>query len=202
MSDNAYTSLDEPPRLAEGFPRVIRRETSAAHLRLEDSLALSASTATHARILALLKGLHGFYLAWEPWLARSPLDSSFLAERSKLDLTGRDLSALGVHDAHNLPRYPFPLGPATLERAMGSIYVIEGSTLGSQIIRRWLANVPWRPVNGFAYFDSYGERVGPMWRAFQDRLSHIAGTGDRHAIVDAANDTFARLEQWLSGKIR
>ena len=83
---------------------------------------------------------------------------------------------------------------------MGSLYVIEGSTLGGQLIRRWLGEAPWQPAGGFAYFNAYGGDVSRMWRSFQERLLSFASIARVDEIVRAANMTFEGLHGWLCAR--
>lgn len=82
-------------------------------------------------------------------------------------------------------------------QALGSLYVLEGATLGGQVVARYLSVVPGLTHGaGFSFFRSYGDDIGPMWRAFGEFLSSRAGDGDEE-IVEAACATFATLGQWL-----
>ena len=186
-----------------GLPNVLTRlklETAPAHRRLESDLGLSRETVSEPRIRRLLERFHGFYRVWEPWVASSGLDETFFGPRRKLALVETDLRALGVAEPHLLPAYPFLLGPATLEQAMGSLYVIEGSMLGGQVIRRWIMDAPWQPGGGFAYFNAYGSDVGRMWRSVQERLLSLASVAGEDGIVRAASLTFEGLHGWLCAR--
>jgi heme oxygenase len=175
----------------------IKSETASAHRELEEALGFAKSAMSEAGLRHHFARLHGFYRVWEPWIASSGLDEAFLAPRRKLPLVAADLRLLGVADPGALPAYPLPFPPADMNRAMGSLYVVEGSTLGGLLIRKWLAGVAWAPAHGFVYFNSYGDAVRSMWLSFQDRLTQRAASGSEEAIIQAANDTFRRLQHWL-----
>ncbi|UOQ78251.1 hypothetical protein MUN84_06595 [Hymenobacter sp. 5516J-16] len=51
------------------------------------------------------------------------------------------------------------------------MYVLEGSTLGGQVIARQLAkaNIPAR-----AYFSGHAEQTGPLWKTFVGLLTQAA----------------------------
>jgi heme oxygenase len=84
-----------------------------------------------------------------------------------------------------------------LEAALGSLYVMEGSTLGGQVISRILDRSP-DLIGRVRYFDPYGPRTGAMWRAFRAGLrGRVAAGADRRSIVAAAVQTFELLEDWL-----
>ena len=83
---------------------------------------------------------------------------------------------------------------------MGSLYVIEGSMLGGQVIRRWIMDAPWQPAGGFAYFNAYGSDVWRMWRSVQERLLSLGSVAGEDGIVRAASLTFEGLHGWLCAR--
>jgi heme oxygenase len=181
---------------ANNFLIRLRNRTEAAHIKLEDGIGFSKRTMSEAGVCRFLERMHGFFRAWEPWVAASAIDPGLFGPRRKLGLIEADLRRLGSTDLGNLPAYPMPFDPATPENVMGSLYVIEGSTLGGLVIRKWLKDAPWMPDGGFAYFYSYGREAPAMWRAFQDILVGFATPTNADAIIEAANDTYARIYHW------
>lgn len=113
--------------------------------------ALAALYPVHERVEA---GILAF-------LARRPGLFDF-EPRRKLVALASDLAALG--------QVPLPAGadfpaPDSLGALIGVLYVIEGSTLGGQVIARTLRqssddNLP------VAFFTHYGDQVLPRWQAF------------------------------------
>jgi heme oxygenase len=182
---------------AAAFLSRLKQATAPAHDKLERELGFVKGRLARPDILRFLLRLHGFYAAWEPWLARSGLPEAFLQPRRKLPWVERDLAALGIAGSPAPPRYPHPLGPATPERAMGALYVIEGATLGGQLMRSWLEQEAWMPDGGLAYFNGYGPRTAAMWRAFRDRLGGFATATSQQSVIDAANETFEALNGWI-----
>jgi heme oxygenase len=159
-----------------------------------------------------LEALHGFFAPLEAALARVPqgLPPELRAsERWKLPLLVEDLEAFG-HDASSLSRLPRAtrLPPLTgLPEALGCFYVLEGSTLGGQLLLRHLRrHFQGVPVGGFAFFRAYGEEVGSMWRAFGDVVSRASATAASEdfdaSVVRSAQDTFDAFEAWLSRNTR
>jgi len=108
-------------------------------------------------------------------------------ERTKLKWLERDLTALGAFD--RVKQFPALSDTPVLDtpaKAFGAMYVMEGATLGGQVITRHLT-----PETGGAFFNSYGERVGPMWKAFVAAITSLAEkNGNDGEIVQAAKDTF------------
>jgi heme oxygenase (biliverdin-IX-beta and delta-forming) len=125
-----------------------------------------------------------------------------LEMRSRLRHLRHDLRTLGVSDAeissvslcsdaHSLT--------ANEARALGSFYVLEGSTLGGQLIARHLSSAHWLPAEGLSYFSPYGSRTGEMWRSFRRWLEVQAQQHAADDIVAGARATFIVLQKWLAG---
>jgi heme oxygenase len=154
-----------------------------------------------------LEALYGFYVPLESQLSQrlgQAVPALRAHERWKVPLLEEDLRALG-HDAASLaalPRCPSLPPLPGLPEALGCFYVLEGSTLGGQLILRHLRrHFAGGSVGGFAFFQAYGEEVGPMWRAFGEALTRAAaeaGSGDFDArVVKGAQDTFDSFGDWL-----
>ena len=122
------------------LPDRLRIETRPAHDAIERAVDLYGRCATLEGYTDLLVRLRGFHAVFET--SASPLiaDPSLFDPRRKLQLLDADLDYLGV--ASPLPEETTPvLEPwiSTAEAAMGSLYVLEGSTLGGRVIARFLA---------------------------------------------------------------
>ena len=81
--------------------------------------------------------LYGFWRGWEPQVSALMRDEAFLEPRRRLHLLTADLAALGLSaDARDaLPLCPLTPLADDME-ALGSMYVLEGSTLGGRVIQR------------------------------------------------------------------
>lgn len=182
------------------FPERLRDATRDAHRRLEDAVGIARETVERDRIVRFLQRMRAVHAAWEPWAARSALDPAFLARRRKLHLIDEDLAALGAGDPARLPVCPRWPGPASLDRVAGSMYVLEGSTLGGRVIGRWIGAAEWRPSKGLHYFDCYGSDTGAMWRETRAKLAEVAAFDREERIILAARETFDRLHGWFAGE--
>jgi len=90
---------------------------------------------------------------------------------------------------------------------LGYLYVMEGSTLGGQLIsRHFRQTLGIELATGGAYFHGYGEQTGARWKEtvqFLDAAPVVASNDPQvqAAFVDAAvggaNDTFIHLREWL-----
>ena len=179
----------------------LRAQTAEAHTRLEQDLDLLRAPLDRLRFIHLLERFHGFHAAWEPRVARvMSKEATFLTPRRRTPRAAKDLLALG-RSQREIAELPLCLAAARLvsspAAAIGSLYVLEGSTLGGQIISRHLQDARWLPLEGLGYFDPYGPATGTMWRHFRIWAESASKHGSADAIVAAAVATFQTLQDWL-----
>jgi heme oxygenase len=189
---------------------LLKRSTRSLHVDVEQSLDIPHRTRNLAAYRKLLERFYGFHRPLEDALARvsgyEHIGLQFAARR-KLPLLRDDLLALGASPAaldtlpvcDDLPAFD------DLPAAMGCLYVLEGSTLGGQMITRLVArNLGLEAGTGASYFASYGDRVATMWSGFCESLERLASssTEQRESMVQAAQATFVNLERWLGSKQR
>jgi heme oxygenase (biliverdin-IX-beta and delta-forming) len=187
------------PIRRDGLHARLRAATDPAHRALEAGLDWQARVATHAGYRDLLARLHGFHATWEEAIGAQLGDEPFLAPRRRLALLAADLDHLGLAPAAvaALPRpATLPLdGPAA---AMGALYVLEGSTLGGQLIGRHIAGLHGFEETGLAYYRAHGPRTGAMWAAFRTRLEMFADDPQAETtLTGAAVATFGAMRAWL-----
>jgi len=179
---------------AESLRDALREGTRTDHDRLEDGLRLTDPAMTRDRYAEVLALFHGFWAGWEPRVATELRDDAFLAPRRRLHLLREDLRALGIEPAA-LPDCPPPELHGRGE-AMGSLYVMEGSTLGGRVILKGLGRLGLGEGGGTRYFAGHGEATGAMWRGF---LARLDAEPDREAVLRGARATFATLADWMLG---
>ena len=190
----------------------LKQQTQPYHHRLDSHPALVALFEDDLTLEAyggLLRKFFGFYMPLETILTVA-IDWSTLpfdfAVRRKTSLLSQDLQQV---DRTIAPRFvpqcrDLPL-IATLPQAVGCLYVLEGATLGGQIILRQIRQrLPIGAGQGGTFFNSYGPEVGPMWRAFGKFVNEQVTTAyQKNEAIDTAIQTFVKFERWLSteGKI-
>lgn len=77
--------------------------------------------------------------------------------------------------------------------ALGIMYVMEGSTLGGNIIAKNLAKNPSFNKVSFNYFGFYGEKTGSLWKNFKEIIEEKALTADSQDFLDGANRAYRFL---------
>ena len=184
----------------------LKRETAGEHAGVDALMDLPGMT--RERYVASLKGLRDAHRIVERELARHASTLREFgydpAQRSKLAWFAEDLSALqpgsrGERDATIL----FSLeNPAA---AFGAVYVMEGSTLGGQIIARHVGpTLGVSPDAGLRYFSGYGAATGERWRETSAAISKFAsarGDDEMDTMVEGARRTFALVETALRQRL-
>ncbi len=182
----------------------LRPETSEQHAGLEQKMTVMDPHLSRADYRALIEGFFGYYAPLEARLSASPVWAELafdFAARRKIPRLEKDLRALGwtAEELTRLPRCAALPELATLPQVLGCLYVIEGATLGGQVItRHLLATHGITPETGGAFFAGYGAETGPQWQAFGTMITAAAERlGGENEIVASANRTFQTLNRWL-----
>jgi heme oxygenase (biliverdin-IX-beta and delta-forming) len=178
----------------------LRAATRAHHDRIDRLMDLPClrDRAHYARVLQVFDA---FLSAWEPAVAAALPASRhpWLQARSRRPFLACDLRALGIRSLDEAA--PFPALPSAAA-AWGSLYVLEGSALGGQVITRNLAQAGLHPSNGAAYFHGWGAATAGLWREFRDLLAaELAHPQALDEACDAARNTFDTLTQLLESAL-
>lgn len=178
----------------------IKQATKSHHSSVEKILIRKLKNLTSKEDYAqLLYQLYGFYNSVEA-AVHAVVDYSIvpdISQRHHVANLKSDLYNLGI-TAGNIEN-PFAKTINSLSRAMGVLYVIEGSTLGGQIIASMLKKqIPSLNNTELSYFLSYGEATMNMWSAFKNTSENIYPIMDEKSAIDGAKETFEKLELWLT----
>ncbi|WP_166220770.1 biliverdin-producing heme oxygenase [Pseudomonas atagonensis] len=184
----------------------LRAGTAELHIALEKRLPFFSDSLDLKAFERLMQAYYGFYQPLENALQQSqaiPADFD-LSPRLKTATLRGDLQALGVSPPalDNLPicgQLPVIDSSAA---CLGVLYVLEGATLGGQILRREIsARLGLEARNGAAFLDIYGAATGRRWRDFIEYLgSRPMDADERNAVVTAAHTTFSCFERWLESQ--
>jgi heme oxygenase len=196
----------------------LREATDPIHRRLHglpDFRSLAEGRLDRAGYAALLRRMLGFHRAVETALDAAPSLSPWgidIAGRRRAWLIEADLLALGATAAPQAPGLPPPaLQPPDLQplaplpplgsaaRALGCLYVTEGSTLGGRQLARALDRLLPPGPEGRRFLLGHGEAHAAMWRACCLALEACGADPARRAeMLAAATATFAAFEAWFS----
>ena len=182
----------------------LRNETQDLHRRIESALDMAAVCADLSAYRRFLSRALGYYRPIETRLARFAWQAAGLefAPRCKVPLLLADLRALGVDattlqqlgDCRALPE------PVSMAGAFGVMYVLEGATLGGQLMLRMVqSGLGLSPAQGAAFHHGYGLDNGPRWRAFRACTErHLIDPAQCDEAVQMARQTFETYGAWLT----
>lgn len=195
-------------------PTVMQRladATRAEHQHIERNSLLAqllqsdVSVSHYRRVLA---GFHGFYRPLETQLLANPdvANHRDLASRlGKHRLLAADLRTLEVsaRQCQALPHCEDLPVCKHWHEILGVMYVLEGATLGGQLIRKQLlAHLDARWHGALRFYSCYGDQVGERWRTFQQLLAGNLpdDPADEHLsmAISAARQTFGLMDNWLA----
>jgi heme oxygenase len=185
--------------------RELRTRTANAHTEVEHRLQLPESISTLIKYKDLLVGFYQLY---------RPLESHFqgfsewqavgLDRPEKLfsQRLAADLSVLGV-DVEIILDTPEQFLPlmSTFSSALGALYVMEGSALGSQFILPHLQSVLGAQIAGAdTFFQGRGQQTGSYWKQFRDALDRygILHPEQSHMVIQGAINTFSAIGIWMA----
>jgi len=188
--------------------KALREKTRPHHQAIERNRLLTEllrPTLTRDVYTEVLARFYGFLKPLEELLLQNGVEAgleALLKDRLKTDLLEGDLGQMGV-DVDALRRIPLCSELPACDRpskCMGILYVLEGSTLGGQMIAAAVKNsLGIDTGSGAAYFNGYGTSTRTMWEGTCRLLEkYDQGTEtERAETVAAAADTFDRLNRWF-----
>ena len=177
--------------------QLLRQQTEADHRAVEDALPLMQTGLNQTKYVACLARLYGVIAAWDeytPAYAPEWLRLSILSRNRRLMLED-DLACFGVTAPGDRATLP-PM--SDLAGLLGAMYVMEGSTLGGQIIARHVRTVlPLTEDHGSAFFRGHGAQTGPLWKDFCEMLKDHVPDDQTATVIASAKAMFATFGQWM-----
>jgi heme oxygenase len=176
----------------------LRQETAPEHAAIEAASGILHQGLTRDEYRRYLERWFGFLAPLEAELQRLQvwgvlgLDPSERGKRQRLE---SDLGELGaVVCALPLAGLPELRG---LPEAVGSAYVIEGSTLGGRVLSRHVQTCLGAEVPR-SFLEVYGHDTGQRWHAFRAALaSYALGRDTQDRVISGAKSTFRAFTRWL-----
>lgn len=176
----------------------LKSETRKDHDHLESGFNLKDMTASSDHYLSTLKAFYGFYIPLEKEFKK--FESEFsgmgidLNERLKTQFLRMDMKQGGLSDdqVSTIPLASQIPMIKDFSEAMAVLYVLEGSTLGGQVISKELGKI------GLAsqFFNPYEKNTMPMWLKFKNALNTLPEDEEAKMVI-TARETFKLLGQWL-----
>jgi heme oxygenase (biliverdin-IX-beta and delta-forming) len=186
----------------------LKRGTLDLHRRVEQVVNIESRCTCLHSYRALLSRLLGYYEPLEHSLSNFEWQTTGLdfAARRKAAWLRDDLAVLGIKAADQaaLPRCAALPRPASMAAALGAMYVLEGATLGGQVILRMVdKNLQLSAPRGAGFHSGYGPQNGSMWLGFKAAATRQLNTTARIAeAVHVARETFMTYEAWLRSAVQ
>jgi heme oxygenase len=173
----------------------LKESTKIQHEQLEKLVNLVDDGLSREEYIATLVAFYRFYQSLEPKLERfdfSPFGYDFF-KRRRLPLLENDLQALGFSELRDIPIWSGLPNLETIAEGFGCLYVVEGSSLGGQVILRHLrSKLNLDESNGASFFNIYGPQTGEMWKDFGNSINKFMTSteADEKRIILGAIETF------------
>lgn len=183
----------------------LKERTAHQHQQTEDGVDLMSADFSREEYRKLLVKFYAFYSFFEAKM-RSAIESNQVdfdyekrlnAPKLFNDLRSLGMSKTGISNIAGFDDLPALDSP---EKIFGALYVVEGSTLGGQIISRHLKEkFNLDETNGVAFFSGYGKETGKMWNAFREKITAFAlNSTDHEAVIKSAIATFEKIGKALA----
>ncbi len=112
-----------------------------------------------------------------------------LDNRKKLPLIEKDLASLALKQQPVSEELEF----SSEHEALGAMYVIEGSTLGGNVIAKQLSKTEGFDQITFNFFGCYQENTGPMWKNFKEVLDREVTSENYDEVLAGAKKLYTFL---------
>lgn len=147
--------------------------------------------------IRMLNWLYGFYSPMETLIRRQltsdvfpDMDKRCRAEYLLWDIQRSGLAVPSPDTCHELPAID------SIDRALGALYVLEGSTLGGRIIAGMVSR-QLGTTDSLSFFNGYGAETGTMWQSFKEFLDQPRSEDQKTDIIDTAKATFITFKNWI-----
>ena len=196
---SALPSADVPAPLVTVLQQ-LRLATAVQHKALEARLPLTHSRLDLDTYKRIIEAYYGFHVPLQQSMERFLAPQTIDPARQKIPSLIKDLRALGLSETqiHALPLCTDLPAIDSIAQLLGVMYVMEGATLGGQVLRRIIAErLAIDADSGGEFLDVYGRDTGRLWKAFLMQLAEFDAPLHNAAVVGAACATFECFQTWL-----
>jgi heme oxygenase len=181
--------------------RRLKQRTENEHRAVEAAFPLMREELNVTQYIGCLLQMYGMVSAWEEEslkVAPAWIRPQLMARKRK-NLLELDLAWFGAESRDD----GRPVLPEMNDQPsfLGAMYVMEGSTLGGQLIARQLQKtLHLSEGKGDAYFRGHGDHTGPMWREFCEVLKVRVTDEETESVIRSAKAMFATYGSWMLEK--
>jgi heme oxygenase len=175
----------------------LKDTTTPSHQALEKKMVgFIRNIKTERDYVRFLRVMYGYYSALERQIETFIPEPEILGRRKANHL----LNDLGCFESEDEPALCRELPNInSYHAALGALYVMEGSTMGGNIIARIIkGQLGSTGGDGFSFFNGYGDNTKKMWEAFRQNFEKPFASEEREELIEAANNTFITFHNWIS----
>lgn len=182
----------------------LRNATSELHREVERLVPLLEKDFDQGKFVRWLRIMHPFYKGLDDQINQPDflklIGWNYIPRSTLIE---RDLSMLEA-GLPSLDDFPPPLLKKldTNYKRIGSLYVVEGSSLGGQILQKALSrSVPMVEQHGSAFLSPHKDATKAHWVQFIECLGSFGN--EQHSsdeIIDGASMTFSAMSGWIRGQ--
>lgn len=182
---------------------ILKEQTFEAHRALENILIphLKAIKTTEDYV-KILKWFYHFYAPLEKQILDN-LPSELIADylqRRKSELLVNDIQSLTGEVYSPSSFHTSARSVNNVAEALGVMYVLEGSTLGGNVISKLIMkSLSTSNKANLTFFIGYGNETFAMWEKFKTILnSYPLDNVQKGIVVNSANQTFVNFKQSIN----
>ena len=184
--------------MARLLSEIIKEHTKSSHRQLEKVMVKQLrAIQTNEDYIKLLQLFYSYFGALEDEIGQYLKADQFREDfqRRKASRLIEDIKALGGRPEKKAKQADLPVIENRLQ-AFGALYVIEGSTLGGQVIVKMLERqMTTNRKSGFTFFNGYGEETAKRWTSFKNLLDEqVRDETEARQILEAADVTFEKFK--------
>lgn len=174
----------------------LKENTQKQHQLLEDKFnsnkifEKSYSVGDYKRLIGLnYQFLLNYENAIHAALSDDLKDQLDINSRLKLPIITKDAQNLGLDQNRNENLQPI----SSEAEALGMLYVIEGASLGGNVIKKQLQKNPDFSTVDFHYFGMYGDQIGMFWKNFTSTINNYFSEEQYSEVLKGAERAYAEL---------
>jgi heme oxygenase (biliverdin-IX-beta and delta-forming) len=193
----------QSPSASNLIHRNIKQATQPYHDRLECHLPLLDPELSWTQYRSSIENFYGFYMPLEATMLKAAtglLHEEVLSRRKVPWLIG-DLVTMGLtsYEIGRLPHCAEIPRVQTDADLLGMLYVVEGATLGGQVVVQSLGrSLGTGSLTCSSFFQSYQGDVPKRWQGLLDLLKERIETLQQEGeAIQTACATFNAFERWL-----
>lgn len=179
----------------------LRQGTADLHRAVERQVPLMSKRFNRVQYIAWLQLMHPFYSAVDGIVLHEDKAGSIeWAYLPRAPLIEQDLAWLNAHPKDNGLQLPLELcGLGSTYHRLGILYVVEGSSLGGQILHKALTRTTGVTAHhGARFLTPHGPDPRPRWASFINCLRPYDDHPDAIAtMVVGAQSIFAAMLEWI-----